>query len=69
MLHVQQQYFLHAHSSMSVDLLAVANLGTQHINIPMYITILKLSESCHDRTIHYFATICQLTVIRVLVDC
>ncbi len=28
MFYVQQQYFLQAHSSMSVDVLAVASLGT-----------------------------------------
>ncbi len=28
MLYVQQQFFLHAHRSMSVDVLAVASLGT-----------------------------------------
>ncbi len=28
MLYVQQQYFLHAHSSMYVDVLAVASLHT-----------------------------------------
>ncbi len=27
-IYVQQQYFLHAHSSMCVDVLAVASLGT-----------------------------------------
>ncbi len=60
MLYVQQQYFLHAHRRMSVDVLAVASLctcsaqqiystKTRHVNIAMYITMLKLSESCYDR--------------------
>ncbi len=52
MLYVQQQqYFLHAHSIMSVDVLAVACLGSSsNVADAMYITMLKLSESCHDRT-------------------
>ncbi len=41
-LYVQQQYFLHAHRSMSVDVLAVTNYVHFHT---------KVSESCHDRTI------------------
>ncbi len=40
MFYVQQKYFLHAHSSMSVDVLAVASLITMYA---------KLSERCHDR--------------------
>lgn len=56
MFYVQQQYLLHAHSSMSVDVLAEASLGTcpataavkqicsaktKHINIAMYIIMLN----------------------------
>ncbi len=48
MLYVQQQYFLHAHRRMSVDVLAVASLctcsaqqiystKTRHVNIAMYL--------------------------------
>ncbi len=44
MFNVQQHYFLHAHSSMSVDAMTVVGLGTcktKQSNITMYITMLN----------------------------
>ncbi len=48
MFYMYHEYFLHAHSSMSVDGLAVAGLAysiysakTKHICIIMYITMLS----------------------------
>ncbi len=53
MLYVQQEYFLHAHSSRSVDVLAVASLSTKikHINIvlPSYtlrVVMTEITENC-----------------------
>ncbi len=70
MLDVQQQFFLHIHSSMSVYILAVAGLSAcsasaaaayqiystkiKHINI---VHILN-SQSCHDRTVSIY--LCHL---------
>ncbi len=42
MLYVQQQYFLHAHRSISLDVLEVANYEHFHT---------KVSESCQDITL------------------